>query len=114
MKRDIVHLEHIRDCIDAIQEYTQPGKEFFLKDRKTQKATLRELQELAESTQRLSLQLKEKSPDTPWYAIAGFRNILVHDYLGINMLQIRDIVDIDVPNLKSAINNLISESGFVE
>jgi len=85
MKRDQLHLEHISECIDAIQEYIRPGKEFFLSDRKTQKATMRELQELAESTQRLSSQLKERCPDISWFAIAGFRNVLVHDYLGINI-----------------------------
>ena len=114
MKRDIVHLEHIRECINAIEEYTLSGKDFFLNDRKTQKATLRELQELAESTQRLSSQLKENCPDTPWFAIAGFRNILVHDYLGINMSQIWDIVNRDVPDLKLAVNMLISESESFE
>jgi len=114
MKRDQLHLEHISECIDAIQEYIRPGKEFFLSDRKTQKATMRELQELAESTQRLSSQLKERCPDISWFAIAGFRNVLVHDYLGINILQIWEIVDRDVPNLKSAINNLLSEVAICE
>lgn len=114
MKSDIVHLQHILECINAIEEYTRAGKQFFLSDRKTQKATLRELQELAESTQRISSQLKEKCPDIPWFAIAGFRNILVHDYLGINISQIWDIITRDVPDLKSAVNILISQSASLE
>jgi uncharacterized protein with HEPN domain len=60
-----------------------------LVERKTQKATPRELQELAESTQRLSSAPKGCYPDLPWSAIAGLRNVLVHDYLGINLSQRR-------------------------
>ena len=110
MKDDIVHLKHIFECLHAVQDYTRSGKEFFLNDRKTQKATLRELQELSESTQRLSSSLKEQCPDVPWFAIAGFRNVLVHDYLGINIMRIWDIVNRDLPTLDTAIRGLLSES----
>ena len=47
-----------------------------------QDAILRRLQTLAESTQRLSEDLQEKMPTIDWRSISGFRNILVHDYLG--------------------------------
>ena len=50
MKDDRIYLRHILDCINAIQNHIAEGKEDFLSDRKTGKATLRELQELAEST----------------------------------------------------------------
>ncbi len=48
MKDDRVYLRHILECLDAIQSYTVGGRETFFADRKTQKATLRELQELAD------------------------------------------------------------------
>ena len=111
MKDDQVHLRHLLECLNAIQKYTRPGKEFFLNDRKTQKATLRELQELSESTQRLSSALKEQCPDIPWFATAGFRNVLVHDYLGISILRVWDIIDRDLPVLETAIRSLLSKSG---
>jgi|GEM_PF-1198452 len=66
MKDDRAYLRHILECLDAIHAYTAEGRDRFLTDRKTQKATLRELQELAESTQRLSSHLKEKRPEIPW------------------------------------------------
>lgn len=66
MKDDRVYLRHILESLDAIRAYTAEGRDRFLTDRKTQKATLRELQELAESTQRLSSHLKEKLPGIPW------------------------------------------------
>jgi len=67
---------------------------------------LRELQELAESTKRLSDEIKEARPEIPWSAIAGFRNILVHDYLGVNLKQVWNIVQVDIPVLYQALKGI--------
>jgi len=91
VKDDRVYLAYILECLDAIVGYANEGRSKFLTDRKTQKATLRELQELAESTQRLSSTLKDRHSELPWAAIAGFRNVLVHDYLGIGPSRVWDV-----------------------
>jgi uncharacterized protein with HEPN domain len=59
MKDDRLYLIHIQEAIERIEEYTQEGEEFFLEDRKTQDAVLRNLHTLAESSQRVSDSLKE-------------------------------------------------------
>ena len=83
MKEDRIYLQHARECLDWIARFLAGGREEFFSDRKTQSAVLRELQVMAESTQRLSEGLKKQLPEVPWQAVAGFRNVLVHDYLGI-------------------------------
>ena len=66
-------------------------------------ATLHCLQTMAESTQRLNDTVKEKHPDIPWREIRGFRNVLVHDYLGdTNDEQVWKTVIDDLPTLKVA------------
>ncbi len=109
MKDDRVYLQHIRECIEAIQSYTKEGQGNFFSDRKTQKATIRELQELSESTQRLSVTLKDHHPEIPWRDIGGFRNIIVHDYLGLNVSQIWNIIEKDLPHLYTATESMIKE-----
>ena len=109
MKDDRVHLNHILDCIGAIQDYNASRPDAFLNDRKTHKATLRELQELAESTQRLSDPLKSKYPDVPWSAIAGFRNVLVHDYLGLSLNRIWEVIERDLPSLRVVVEIMLKE-----
>jgi len=74
-----------------------------LKDRKTQSAVLRELQTLAESTERLSEEFKSRHPQIPWRNIAGFRNILVHDYLGIKLDRVWEIIKGDLTLLRAAL-----------
>ena len=110
MKEDRVYLQHILECLNAIVGYTSEGRSRFLADRKTQKATLRELQELAESTQRLSSGRKAHHPDLPWTAIAGFRNVLVHDYLGISLSRVWDITQRDLPALRTAVVLMLAET----
>ena len=105
-----MYLQHIMECLDAIAGYTSEGRGLFLADRKTQKATLREFQELAESTQRLSSELKDRHPDLPWTAIAGFRNVLVHDYLGISLSRVWDITQRDLPTLRAAVVLMLAET----
>jgi uncharacterized protein with HEPN domain len=73
----------------------------------SQDAVLRNLQVLAESTQRLSDVSKSAQPDIDWRRIAAFRNVLVHDYLGVDLEIIWRIVQEDLPMLKTAIQSLL-------
>jgi uncharacterized protein with HEPN domain len=103
VKDDRLYLIHITECIARIEEYTAGGSDAFFGDRKTQDAVVRNLQTLAESTTRLSEAVKLSRPDVDWRAIAGFRNVAVHDYLGIDAKRIWHIVEHDLPDLKSKI-----------
>ena len=67
---------------------------------------MRNLQTLAESTQRLSRSLKATEPAVPWSAISGFRNILVHNYLGIDLAAVWSVVEKDLPELELAIERM--------
>ena len=107
MKDDRVYLLHIGECIARIEQYTGGGKTGFLADTKTQDAVLRNLHTLAESTRRLSDALKARHPDTDWRSIAAFRNVLVHDYLGVDLQQVWDIVERDLPPLKHKVEAIL-------
>jgi uncharacterized protein with HEPN domain len=87
VKDDRLYLIHIVECATRVEQYTSEGKDAFMSDGKTQDAVLRNLQILAESTQRISRELKAAHPEIEWSKIAGLRNVLVHDYLGINWLK---------------------------
>ena len=99
---------HIIECIERIESYLERiNKETFLSSTLVQDAVVRNLQVMAESTQRLSEQAKHSLPEIDWYKIAGFRNILVHDYLGIEMETVWNIAEKELPLLKKAVNKLL-------
>jgi len=111
LKDDRIYLLHIRECLERINQYTVSGKDTFLSDTLIQDAVIRNLQTLAESSQRLSDFLKHKRPEIDWKNIAGFRNVVVHNYLGIDVEQIWDIVEKDLPSLKTTIDSMIMALG---
>ncbi len=111
MKDDRVYLRHILECAQAIGGYVTQGRPLFLEDRRTQKAVLRELQELSESAQRLSPDLQARHPEVPWTAIAGFRNVLVHDYLGDQPFPRMGRDRAGSPRLRTTVATMLQELG---
>ena len=107
MKDDRLYLIHITECIDRIERYVAPGHDAFFSDTMIQDAVLRNLHTLSESTQRLSDKLKDQHPEVDWASIAAFRNVVVHDYLGIDLPRIWDIVVRDLPGLKYDIEGML-------
>ncbi len=73
---------------------------------------MRNLQVLAESVQRLSDSLRQRYPDVEWRNIAAFRNVAVHDYLGLDFKQIWNIVEDDLPVLKRQIETIARDLGI--
>ncbi len=108
MKDDKLYLIHILESINKIDSYTS-GLDFasFMKKTIVQDAVLRNLQVLAESTQRLSDEFKLRHPDIEWYKIAGLRNILVHDYLGIDLETLWVTVSRKLQELKTVVRTAL-------
>ena len=107
MRDDRLYLIHITECIDRIERYTASGLSAFLSDTMIQDAVLRNLHILSESTQRLAEDLKNKHPEVGWASIAAFRNVIVHDYLGVDLPRIWEIVRHDLPDLKRAVDAML-------
>jgi uncharacterized protein with HEPN domain len=100
MKNDRAYLLHIRDSIAKIESYATVGKETFMKISHWQDAIIRNLEIIGEATKRLSNPLKEQYPDIPWRNIAGLRDVLIHDYMGVDLESVWNVVENDLPSLK--------------
>lgn len=107
--RDELYVIHILECIDKINRFTQRDHDRFLSEEIVQDAVLRNLQTLAESVKRLSDDLKSPLPDIRWQSIVGFRNLIVHDYLGVNVERVWEILEHDLPQLETALRPLAPE-----
>ena len=101
------------ECAGRIDEYVDGDETRFRASRLVQDAVVRNLQTLAESSQRLTDKIKASEPDVPWRAISGFRNILVHDYLAIDVDAVWLVVDQELPRLHAALQRMQKRSSVI-
>ena len=94
------------ECAGRIDEYVGGDETRFRASRLVQDAVVRNLQTLAESSQRLTDEIKASEPDVPWRAISGFRNILVHDDPAIDVDAAWLVMDRELPQLKAALQRM--------
>ena len=107
MKDDAIYLQHVQECIGRIEQYTAEGHAAFLASALIQDGVLRNLQTLGQSVLKLSEPLKASHPEVDWKSIVGLRNVLVHDYLGVNVARVGEIVERDLPDLKAKLTKIL-------
>lgn len=114
MRKDKYRLEDILEAIDNIIRHTEGGKDYFFEDEMVQIWVIHHLQILGEAARYISEPIREKRPDIPWSQIIAFRNILVHEYFGVDYEEIWQIVETQLNPLRLAIARLLDEEGGPE
>jgi uncharacterized protein with HEPN domain len=107
VKDDRIYLLHVRDAIQRIFKYTADGEEAFFADSKTQDAVVRNLEIIGEAVKNLSPALRDANPEIPWKRIAGMRDKMIHEYFGVNLRLVFDVVRLELPNLKERIATIL-------
>jgi len=107
MKDDKLYLIHVSECIDRIESYVSAGRDPFFKSRMEQDAVVRNFEIMGEAVKNMSDKFKQSHPEIPWKRVAGFRDILIHDYMGVDVNEVWKIVERDLPILKSQISQLL-------
>ena len=102
-------LESILEAIDRIIEYTSGvnNADDFDKDYRNFDATMMNFVVIGEMIDKISDKFKEKHPEIEWIKIKGFRNIVAHDYFGIDAEEVWQIIKTKIPTLKSDIKLLL-------
>ena len=109
MKSDSTYIRHILEMVGRIELATAGGKSAFVASTLHQDAVLRNLHTMTETTQRLSADLKAAHPEVEWATLSAFRNVLVHDYLGIDIEVVWAVVTKDLPDFKTKISTILDD-----
>jgi len=107
MKDDKVYLINIIESIDSILDYTKNGRDEFMNTKIIQDAVIRNLETIGEATKNISSGLRRSNKEIPWRQMAGLRDVLIHDYMGVDLTIIWNIVQIELPGLKMKIKSLL-------
>ena len=109
-RNELLYLNDIYDSIEAIESYIK-GMDYaeFIKDRKTYSAAIREFQIIGDAVKKLDSATLDKLPLIQWQDIKDFRNLLVHQYFGIDLEILWNTIIQDLPELKDVIARLLNE-----
>ena len=107
MKEDIAYIEHILACINKIHAFTKNmTRSDFENNVMSQDAVIRNIEIIGEATKKISKNLKAIHADIPWKEMAGMRDKLIHDYMGIDTDVIWETIIKDIPQLEVMIRNI--------
>lgn len=112
---DSVYLKHVLAACLKIEKFVQGvDRSGFLTDEELQSAVLYQIQIVGEASKRLSEELKTKYGDVAWKAIAGMRDKIVHDYMGVDLDYVWQTVSEDIPAFKKQIGGILKEDFGIE
>ncbi len=106
-RSDRLYVNDILECIEAVESYCRDlDYAAFVSNRMVFSATLRELEVIGEAAGKISATCKEQNSDIAWRMLKDFRNVLAHEYFGVDNEIIWDIVKQKLPLLKLQVRQI--------
>ncbi len=111
MKR--TYRDYIQDILLSIQEVEEftDGMDFeeFVSDRKTVNAVIRSLEVMGEAAKKIPPEIRNRYPEIPWKYIAGMRDKLIHEYHGVDLEIVWEVINKEIPPLKPEFEKILEE-----
>jgi uncharacterized protein with HEPN domain len=98
--RDLLYVLHIQERIERIEETAAQGRDAFYASHILQDAAIRSFEVIGEAVKRLTSSLTSGYPDVPWRRVAGLRDVLIHNYMGVDLDEVWNIITNELPGLK--------------
>lgn len=109
-KNPKIFLEHIKESIGEIERHVSGiSKEKFITDIKTQDAIIRRIEIIGEAVKNLPLDFRKRHPQIEWREIVGMRDKLIHEYFGVDINLVWEVVKKEIPRFKKSILKLLKE-----
>ena len=100
MRDDRERLLDVLDAIERIEKYADRGRSALYNDELVQVWIIHHLMIIGEACRALSSQFRMQYPDQVWSQASGLRNVIVHEYFGIDHEVVRGVIERDLPDLK--------------
>ena len=109
-KNNFIYIEHILESVKKIEKYTKSINENeFIDNELVQDGVIRNFEIIGEASKKLSIQFKKKYANVPWKKISGMRDILIHDYIGVDIWAVWNTIEQDLPKLKKYLLKILKD-----
>lgn len=107
MKDDLAYIEHIKEAISKILNYTQNlTREEFEEKPMVQDAVIRNIEIIGEATKNITSVMTSSYKKIPWKEMAGMRDKLIHDYMGVEIDVVWKTIELDIPDLDRLLRDI--------
>jgi uncharacterized protein with HEPN domain len=108
VKDERLYFIHILESIDRIESYTHKGRDAFMGSPMAQDAVIRNFEIVGEAVKQIPDSLKMEYPDIPWRRIAGLRDVLIHQYMSVDLDAVWAIVEEELPEFKQTVADILA------
>ncbi len=108
MKNDRPYLADVLQALERVEEIGRRGRDAFLADWVLQDAALRNFEIVGEAVKRVSGALQAAHPEIPWADLAGFRDVLIHQYFRVDLGIVWGLIEQRVAELRGKIANVLA------
>lgn len=110
MKDDRLYLHHMLERCRRITRFIAPGKDSFFESEEIQDAVIRNIEVIGEAAKRVSEDSRGRLAPLDWKRICGMRDVLIHDYIGVDLEQVWNVASLRVPELQAALEDYLETS----
>ena len=108
MKDDSLYLHHMLERCRRISRFIGPGREVFFESEELQDAVIRNIEVIGEAAKRVSVDARARLGSLDWEAICGMRDVLIHDYIGVDLDEVWNVAFFRIPE-PTALEQFLAE-----
>src|SRR5260370_39632808 len=98
----------MRERCGRITRFIRPGREEFMTSEELQDAVIRNVEVIGEAAKRVSAEARDRLASLDWKAICGMRDVLIHDYIGVDLDEVWNVASFRIPELQSVLKPFLA------
>jgi uncharacterized protein with HEPN domain len=109
VKDDRLYVHHMLERCHRITRFIAPGKQAFMESEALQDAVIRNVEVIGEAAKRVSAETRARLAGLDWKAICGMRDVLIHDYIGVDLDEVWNVASSRIPELQAVLEQFLSD-----